>query len=443
MDRRQFLRNGTAASVTAGMIGGMTGMASAQAEGAKEAPVVETGGPAINVRAFGAVGDGKADDTEAFRKAFLAAGEKTRKNPDGAGVYRVHVPEGRYRITETLELGRKHRFLVIEGVGAGKGTRVPSLLFWDGERGGTLIDAEACWGLQLRHIGLMGSRRMLTSSRKRPGDKGLNLEQLHEKYNAAGILLRINSIHGFVAAEYLFEALSLNDATKGIEIGGSGVDLCGSDMTIEDLGMRDLMTGFQTLGGQNVNFTFVRPEVGNCSVGFDFAGGGSVVALLYAGWKCDRFVKIGRTGINNGNFTFIGFKPELYKGPMTGRRGVILEAAGGEQVISIKSLCSGCIALFGEKGDRDTPMFQLGPGAQLSVKDSLISGKIARLSGDTKWPTWLQMENCRFRAFADPRTDIETDASSGYEVKNCVVATKEKTVFLREHGKYPGQAEEG
>ncbi|HOK77954.1 MAG TPA: glycosyl hydrolase family 28-related protein, partial [Verrucomicrobiota bacterium] len=52
-------------------------------------------GAGLNVRDFGAVGDGKTDDTEAFRSALKAAGD--------AGGDVVFVPRGNYLIGGTLE----------------------------------------------------------------------------------------------------------------------------------------------------------------------------------------------------------------------------------------------------------------------------------------------------------------------------------------------------
>jgi hypothetical protein len=52
---------------------------------------------ALNVREFGAVGDGQADDTEAFRAALAAAAQL----PTGRS---VEVPPGTYRITGSLTL---------------------------------------------------------------------------------------------------------------------------------------------------------------------------------------------------------------------------------------------------------------------------------------------------------------------------------------------------
>ena len=52
----------------------------------------------FNVQDFGAVGDGKADDTRALKKAIKAA------SANSGGI--VFVPDGEYRITEELDLGK-------------------------------------------------------------------------------------------------------------------------------------------------------------------------------------------------------------------------------------------------------------------------------------------------------------------------------------------------
>ncbi|MFQ6133935.1 MAG: glycosyl hydrolase family 28-related protein [Armatimonadota bacterium] len=60
---------------------------------------------ALNVRDFGAVGDGETDDTAAFQKAFAAAADA------GGGI--VHAPRGDYMIRGTLEVPGN---VVLEGV---------------------------------------------------------------------------------------------------------------------------------------------------------------------------------------------------------------------------------------------------------------------------------------------------------------------------------------
>lgn len=74
-----------------------------------EAPIPEPP-VAANVRLLGALGDGKTDDTPAFRAAIRQARES------GGGA--ILVPEGRYRLTSLLHLD--HSGLVLRGEGAQK-----------------------------------------------------------------------------------------------------------------------------------------------------------------------------------------------------------------------------------------------------------------------------------------------------------------------------------
>lgn len=78
--------------------------------GEKEIPQREA---TIDVKALGAKGDGKTDDTEALKKA-LAEAAKTQ------GV--VAVPEGRYVLTDVLEI--RTSGVVLRGAGSGKTTLV-------------------------------------------------------------------------------------------------------------------------------------------------------------------------------------------------------------------------------------------------------------------------------------------------------------------------------
>ncbi|MGC9454001.1 MAG: glycosyl hydrolase family 28-related protein [Phycisphaerae bacterium] len=65
-----------------------------------------------NVREHGAVGDGQADDTEAFRSAIAAAKD--------AGGGAVLVPHGRYRLTGVIHLDASD--IVLRGEGVGRST---------------------------------------------------------------------------------------------------------------------------------------------------------------------------------------------------------------------------------------------------------------------------------------------------------------------------------
>ncbi|MGB2824366.1 MAG: glycosyl hydrolase family 28-related protein, partial [Phycisphaerae bacterium] len=77
----------------------------------------------LNVRRFGAKGDGKADDTEALQRAL----DQVRS---GSTVY---LPAGTYRVTETLTL--KGPLIGVLIVGHGGGTRI----VWDGAAGSNVF----------------------------------------------------------------------------------------------------------------------------------------------------------------------------------------------------------------------------------------------------------------------------------------------------------------
>lgn len=67
--------------------------------------------PEIDVRSFGAIGDGQADDTKAFQQALAAAKGKV-----------VAIPPGRYKITDFLVI--RHTGTVLQGAGPDKSVLV-------------------------------------------------------------------------------------------------------------------------------------------------------------------------------------------------------------------------------------------------------------------------------------------------------------------------------
>ncbi|QNN23254.1 hypothetical protein HED60_13550 [Planctomycetales bacterium ZRK34] len=66
-----------------------------------EKPLPEPAKPQVSVRDFGAVGDGKTDDTAAFQKAFDQAGGKV-----------IAVPPGRYIITDFIYMRQRGTVLI-------------------------------------------------------------------------------------------------------------------------------------------------------------------------------------------------------------------------------------------------------------------------------------------------------------------------------------------
>jgi hypothetical protein len=102
---------------------------SPSAQTAAAAPAEEFGGPFpswTNVKtAYGAIGDGAADDTAAFERALTAIDEAARPV--------LYVPAGRYRITRTLQLVSRQNVSVYGADPA------QVAIVWDGPQGGTML----------------------------------------------------------------------------------------------------------------------------------------------------------------------------------------------------------------------------------------------------------------------------------------------------------------
>ena len=102
------------------LAGGMAAAALGSIEAAAQAPPRRR----IDVRDFGAKGDGTADDTAAIQAAINAALE--------ARIPAVHLPAGRYRTTDTIHLGYGETFTTLALLGDG----APSFA---GSTAGTLL----------------------------------------------------------------------------------------------------------------------------------------------------------------------------------------------------------------------------------------------------------------------------------------------------------------
>ncbi len=93
----------------------------------------------LSVKEFGALGDGKADDTAAIQNAL-------DRMSNGSTVY---LPPGKYRITDTLLLTRDRRLSGVMLVGHGRDT----WLVWDGEEGGAIFHPNGV--AYARYVGLV------------------------------------------------------------------------------------------------------------------------------------------------------------------------------------------------------------------------------------------------------------------------------------------------
>jgi hypothetical protein len=357
----------------------------------------------LDVRAFGAVGDGKADDTAAIARAVQAAGLPEAPGK-AARPTTVFFPPGVFRVTKTIELAERPgasslRVAWIRGSGhlVPNGTAAAhTTLLWDGADGVPMLDVKGYSGLRLGDLKMDGNGK-------------------------AGVLVRINSVPGIGSGQFSVERVQLDRADTGIELGAS-LDMCASDMTFTDLLVDNMRTaGFRAMNDQQVDYVFIRCQVSHAPTGFHFRRGGSAHFLLPTFYAVDTCFDLSG-GVNNGSYSITGLFLERHSFSDPARRMVVLRARG-EVNVSVRAIQTGCQYVWGEKADLATPNFILGPGAQVAVRDSILSGKTATLAGDPGGPaTWLQFDNCRFTRAADPRRDVDCDAGSGFELRNCTIA---------------------
>jgi len=361
----------------------------------------------LNVKDFGAKGDGVADDTAAIQQAIDRAGKASPDDPAVKLPPGVFFPAGTYRVTKTIVINREHELEQLVGVSKGYTT-----LKYDGEAGQHLLDLVGCkTALKTAELKLNGS------------DK-------------ADVLMRINSVLGVGTGLLYFERVDFSHARAGVEI-GKDFDSCASDMTIVDCNFSHLTdVGFRTCNGQNVDYVFIRCVATWVPLGFHFMKGGNAHFILPCVGRVRTGIKIDVGGINGGVYTITGLQQETFSYDNEKKRFTTLDVQS-ECNVSISGIYTGCGNVWGDDADVETPNFIIGPSAQVTIRDSMISGKIAKLTGAPKNPaTWLQFENCRFRCAADPRVDIEADQYSGYEFRNCHVTVDNITSKLpkREEG---------
>jgi hypothetical protein len=104
-------------------------------------------------RDYGAVGDGKADDTAAIQRGL----DDLQKHDKSVVLF---VPAGTYRITQTLQT---HRAAHTDCMGVRFCGEDPAStkFIWDGPAGGTMIKWDAWYSCIGREIAAMGRRKEL------------------------------------------------------------------------------------------------------------------------------------------------------------------------------------------------------------------------------------------------------------------------------------------
>ncbi len=347
-------------------------------------PAMETRSGAnapVNVRDYGAVGDGVADDTAAVQRAIDAA-----LNPAGGELF---IPAGKYRITRTLHLN-KARVLRVYGQGDSvmhaKESRASSLI-WDGPAGGTLLKAEGFGNVIFERFNLSG----------RPEDKP-------REAGSAGVLFHSISLPGYGSGWNTFRNLSLHKARIGFLMGGDdSVDMCNSDMQFSSIGMFELESGFQTRNSQALNFIFHYLNAYHCGTVLDFLAGGNLEVHNATLSGCDTYLKIGQGGRCIGTYVNINVRLENY--PL--KRSTLVSSHPSNCQANVKFISfddSQCGWPENQTETRGIPLCDIGPGTAVVIESSIFNGVVARLEGAAAAPASLVLRECSFGWLAPVNT---------------------------------------
>lgn len=359
---------------------------------------------ALNVKDFGAKGNGIIDDTPAIRNAILAAFSPQSSDR------RIFFPPGVYLITSTIALTPEHSGLTVEGARCGGGAWVPPVtrLVWGGVKGGVMFDLRATKSLRMEQLILDGAK-------------------------LAGKLVRINSIdpknhdpswlkkYGQRASTgHNFNYVTLSRAEIGISLNDDAY-ICSDCSSFVDVSFEHLDVGIDARSEQNLCYLIMRPNVGWVKTAFRFTGGGCVDAIGVNTHHVDTVFDISKSGINSGIYNLSTVRSE--QGGFTkGKRPVMLKASG-EVNVNLSAVQTTCNGIFGKEGDLTTPAFILGPSANVLVQSSHICGAVASLTGNrSDVPTFITFQNCRFRCFSDPMKTIKTDSFSGFRLRDCQIS---------------------
>lgn len=182
--------------------------------------------PTRNVRDFGAVGDGKTDDTEAFNRAASADDPWSWDHLSS-----IRVPAGRYRIGGTVYL-RKGQSLIGDGLS-------------------TYIDASGA-----------RTSTFVLGRRRTPGGRG--------EEDPGGLPVRIESLFGLGGAAgqgFIFAAIpGFQIASLFLSAVGIGIEIEAADGIISDVEIDQCLMGLRIVRSQNLVLSNLNVYLANYAV---------------------------------------------------------------------------------------------------------------------------------------------------------------------------------
>lgn len=347
---------------------------------------------AWSVLDFGAVGDGRTDDTNAIQEAL------SKVNLMG-GV--LQFPAGTYRVTRTLEISKtKGRGLILSGAGSrpinasGFSDKAATTLLWDGEEGGTLMLLGGLAGLTLRDMNFDGQRK-------------------------AGILMHSRHVESWGSMLNLFQNLHFYRADVGIQLGERAGEHTNSDFLLEFITFRNLRIGMLVTNDQGVDFLMNYLFALSVGTVLDFKRGGNLTVNNAQMTNCPLFLDIGGGGRNAGTFVLTTVRVE-WDGGGKNRRGQLLRANPHYQQALVRIIGFTDAQWDWRNNETDyhyQPLMEIGPGVNVSMVSSSISGPLAELRGNADAYASLIVESSLF-SWGRPANFVSANEHGYFRLEN-------------------------
>ncbi len=368
-------------------------------------------GRVVNVRNFGAVGNGLTDDTAAIQAAIDAA-SKT----GGGGV--VYIPAGHYLISKTLVI-HDTKSLILRGTGSGGFARPYKFnrprsngtdLIWTGQAGGTLMELRWSGAIIIKDLVLDG----------RDVRHGVHAAQ-------AGILLHmVSRIGGGTMLQHISN-MSFIDARVGLQMGGGRHETAAendSDVLFDFLTFRSVDVAFKTTQQQAVDYLFNFVFGLGCGTVFDIKAGGNLMVNNAQLTSCVLAVNIQGGGKNSGTYLFNNMRCEAQRRGTTtanpGRWQLLKAYPSGQALVRFTNFddCQWYWFEMPSAREKRIPLCQIGPAATVVFNTSIFNGPIARLDGTKASPAVLELHNCNLN-YVTPTDALAANPYGYFRVIRC------------------------
>ncbi len=365
-------------------------------------------GAELNVKDFGAVGNGKADDTVAIQKAIDAASLQSGGE--------LLIPAGNYRISKTLRI-EKSSGLIIRGQGNSnwrlqsvygrQGKNSSTTLYWCGEPGGVMFEIiGAGSGSIFKDMTLVGD------------DPRNNKTEAVSFENTAGVLLLFHSVRGWGVGNWHLSDLTLQRAKVGIQMATSEGEMNSSDVYFEKIYFRQLDTGFLVKNNQGVDYLFNFIFALAVNKVLHFERGGNIMVNNAQMTNSGVFVQIDAGGGNAGTYLFNNVRVESSRGGRVKRYQLLNTAhkRPGPVLVRFISFDDAQWQWYKNKTDqKNVPLCDIGPGTMVVFESSIFQSLPAKLTGNKNNPALLIIKESLFR-YTDPTKDIRANKFGYYKV---------------------------